>query len=265
MPPLDDFTRKQYSSNHWAKIEDPEKALSQYLVVHNTPFNTNKDLIHERVIGNVQGLNCLDYGCGGGFISIKLAQQGAQVTGVDIELSATKMAAYYATKNGVQQNCNFFTLEQFSKVAVDNFYDVIIAKDIIEHIENDDGFIFELSRLVKRGGRVLFTTQNKASLNYLLEGGYRKYRGGEKNWLGWDETHVRWYTPWSLVNKIQKYGLQPASLHAVYLVPYNILFYLTLGKVKTKSYGLQTLDHLLGKRFPFKFFGFDFILESVKS
>ena len=36
------------------------------------------------------------------------------------------------------------------------------------------------------GGRLLLSTQNSWSLNYLIEGAYRRWWCGERDWMGWD-------------------------------------------------------------------------------
>ena len=69
----------------------------------------------------------------------------------------------------------------------------------------DDGEekIFEdLFNLLKDGGKLILTTQNSFSLNFLIEGTYNKIKNPNKKWLGWDRTHIRFYTP----NKLRKFA-----------------------------------------------------------
>ena len=75
--------------------------------------------------------------------------------------------------------------------------DLVCAIDIIEHIENHLLFLKNMNRHLKKGGLLIINTQNALSLNYLIQGVPRRLRG-DKKWMGWDPTHVRFYTPKSL-------------------------------------------------------------------
>ena len=59
----------------------------------------------------------------------------------------------------------------------DNYADIIIAAEIIEHIKNTDTFIKELKRILKNDGSILITTPNLASYfnRFLLLFGYQPY------------------------------------------------------------------------------------------
>lgn len=59
----------------------------------------------------------------------------------------------------------------------DNFADIIVGAEIIEHIRNTDSFISEMARLVKNDGDILITTPNLSSYfnRFLLLFGYQPY------------------------------------------------------------------------------------------
>ena len=59
----------------------------------------------------------------------------------------------------------------------DNFADIIVAAEIIEHLKNTDTFILELKRIAKAGSDILITTPNLSSYfnRFLLLFGYQPY------------------------------------------------------------------------------------------
>ena len=123
--------RKRYSKVHWARVESPEVALEKYLRVHSSPFNLVMSQLVFRVLGDVKGLRVLDYGCGGGFVSVWAAKHGALVTGVDIEPTALATAQYYADLENQGDLCEFLTVEEFSRELSERAFDLVVAKDIV--------------------------------------------------------------------------------------------------------------------------------------
>jgi 2-polyprenyl-3-methyl-5-hydroxy-6-metoxy-1,4-benzoquinol methylase len=65
-------------------------------------------------------------------------------------------------------------------------YDLIVAKDVIEHISDDVTFLKEASARLSRGGKLLLVTQNDYSLNYVLESPHEVAK--DPSWMGWHPT-----------------------------------------------------------------------------
>ena len=56
------------------------------------------------IINLLDGLNCLDIGCGGGILSEKLRRLGANVTGIDASKSSIDIAKEHAKKSRLEIN-----------------------------------------------------------------------------------------------------------------------------------------------------------------
>lgn len=123
------------------------------------------------------GLNILDIGCGGGILSEPLARLGATVTGIDAcnenILSAQLRAESQHEKTGAECyeriryiNC---TLEDLADVE-DNqeYFDAVVMSEVVEHVNNLDGFLSNSTRLLKNGGFSFVTTINRTTASYLL-------------------------------------------------------------------------------------------------
>src|SRR5439155_266598 len=100
--------------------------------------------------------------------------------------------------------------------------------DVIEHLPDDGGVLRAVARCQQPGDRLFVSTQNRLSLNYLLEGTYHKRWLREEDWCGWDPTHLRFYTPGSLRRRLAQAGYRPTRWWGMFIVPYNILSWLVL-------------------------------------
>jgi SAM-dependent methyltransferase len=138
-------------------------------------------LLQRRLPSNPVGWNILDAGCGTG-INLALLSQFGKVLGVDCSNEAIR---FCHLRN--EKNVHAARLEElpFENAA----FNLITALDVLEHIENDDQAMREVTRVCAPGGYVLITVPVFPSL-----------------WGEHDEVneHVRRYEP----KRIQKLLLQ---------------------------------------------------------
>jgi 2-polyprenyl-6-hydroxyphenyl methylase/3-demethylubiquinone-9 3-methyltransferase len=257
--------RLRYHESHWSREGDASKALEQYLHLASLPFNRVKARLMDRLLGNVAGRTILDYGGGAGIMSIPFAKRGAMVSLVDAEEGALRTAKLYAEKEGITGNVSLICSGGISEELRAKKFDIIVAKDVIEHIENDEEFLRNLSQTQTPGGMLLVSTQNSFSINYLVEGLYQKVWCGNSRWCGWDQTHLRFYTPRSLKNKLLGAGYQPEAWASVFIVPYNILSWCVLLKRQIQLPQLQYIDLMLGDLPPFNRVGWNIIVKARKT
>jgi 2-polyprenyl-6-hydroxyphenyl methylase/3-demethylubiquinone-9 3-methyltransferase len=115
------------------------------------------------------------------------------------------------------------------------------------------------------GGVLVISTQNSLSINYVIQGTYHRVLRGDKKWFGWDETHLRFYTPVGLAKKLRNVGLECEAWRSVYLVPYKIP---RIGTAEKKFYRLDALswiDRTLGGVFPYNRLGWNVIVRARAS
>tara|TARA_B100001248_G_C27255447_1_gene395862 strand:- start:72 stop:830 length:759 start_codon:yes stop_codon:yes gene_type:complete len=113
-------------------------------------------------------LKCLDIGCGGGLLSERIARLGASVTGIDITKSSIKVAKIHALNSGLNINYINTDVSSFIKKYSPKKFDLIIASEVIEHLDNRNLFFKEVSELLKNKGILILTTINKTALSLLL-------------------------------------------------------------------------------------------------
>jgi len=111
-------------------------------------FNRHPIYYQQRVAGlvNISGLKILDIGCGVGTAVFMMHDQGNTVVGWDINKQAIEFCKYKKKKYKLGGT---FTTQQpdFSQ------FDLIIAIDTLEHIQNLYNFLLILGKKMKRGAR----------------------------------------------------------------------------------------------------------------
>ena len=257
--------RLRYDSSHWAREADEQKALDDYLKLGDKVYNRTKFKLFMSLAGDVRGKRILDFGGGAGIVSVPYAKAGAHVTIVDAEANALRTARLYADREGVGERVETIQALSVPASLQTTRFDIVVAKDIVEHVPEDEQLLRDLARCQAPGGTMLLSTQNSQSLNYLIEGSYQKYWCGNKGWLGWDSTHVRFYTSASLRGKLKRAGYRANRWASVFVVPYDILSWLFLGKVRFEVPALHHIDLTLGRVFPFNRFGWNVIVRATRT
>ncbi len=137
------------------KMGDSE-AANRYFSLKNFHFVRDQLL---RFIGSVRGQAILDVGCGTGHFSQPLARDNLLV-GVDISLDML----VYARQKGlavVQSSGKKLPFEASS-------FDLIIANNVIQSIQDGEPFIKELSRVTRPGGRLIVSATNRQNLSLVF-------------------------------------------------------------------------------------------------
>jgi SAM-dependent methyltransferase len=99
----------------------------------------------------------LDIGCGDGYLInlIKNNFPGKKLYGTDISIKAIKL------NSSRYKDIQFFPLDISSKkIDENNKYDVVICSEVIEHLENWEQALKNLSNLINENGYLILTTQS---------------------------------------------------------------------------------------------------------
>ncbi len=244
--------------------KDPKKFLQIYLEKYRTTYYRKKAQEVLRLIPkDLSGKRFLDVGCCAGYLSVIMAKRGATGIGCDISTFAIDAAKLHAKKAGVRKDI-LFKAADATTMGLEGMFDIIIAKDVIEHIKDDVGFLRKLSALLVPGGLLVVTTQNRSCLNYYVEGSLRKLFYPHRQWVGWDPTHLRWYTPASLRKKMRAAGLVAERFSGSYYLPYEMLY----KKVLKRDLGggvMTIIDDVFGGTWPFDRHGWSISVRAKKA
>lgn len=107
----------------------------------------------------------LDVGCGTGNFSIKLAQKGYKVVGIDISQPMLKKARNKLRKTEKNLDIEFRHMDALELDFPDSCFDHAFSMATVEFIPDDkkEKFIKEMLRVVKPGGKILVGTITKDS------------------------------------------------------------------------------------------------------
>jgi 2-polyprenyl-6-hydroxyphenyl methylase/3-demethylubiquinone-9 3-methyltransferase len=197
-------------------------------------------------------------------MSAYCATHGADVVLVDIENAALEAAMTLARRAGVDGRLRCVRSDSFPVELRGGGFDVVIAKDIIEHIEDDDAFLAEVSKCQNRGGMLLLSTQNSLSLNALLGTIWHCWIRRQGRYLGWDPTHLRFYTTMGITRMLAKHAYTVSGISSIYILPYGIcnVHKAWLRPIVSIS---DRFDRLLGGVFPFNRCGWNFVLNATRT
>lgn len=118
-------------------------------------------------IASLAGKRVLDVGCGGGILSEAMAQQGAEVTGIDMAEASLAVARLHLLESGQQVDYQQITAEQLAD-AQPAAFDVVTCLEMLEHVPNPALIVQACHDLVKPGGEVFFSTLNRNPKSYLF-------------------------------------------------------------------------------------------------
>lgn len=111
-------------------------------------------------------IRILDIGCGGGLVSEPLAQAGFQVTGVDASEELIEAAKAHAKK--VKNAPIYRCAEAAALVKEGQRFDVVLALEVIEHVNDPEKFARLCVQLLDKNGLVIFSTLNRTPKAFAL-------------------------------------------------------------------------------------------------
>jgi SAM-dependent methyltransferase len=137
--------------------------LAEFTGERVIPGQVDVDLLNEHLARYTfatrlaRGKRVLDAGCGAGYGSAELAHAAQTVVGVDVAAEAVDFAReHYRLPN--------LRFEQASCAALphrDSIFDLVVAFEVIEHLENWRDFLREARRVLAPNGQFIVSTPNK--------------------------------------------------------------------------------------------------------
>ena len=115
---------------------------------------------------DINQLKILDVGCGGGIVCEPLARLGADITGIDAAQDSIAIAKNHAETRGLKINYQNVSVEALA--AEEEKYDVVLALEIIEHVDNLPLFLESCRKCLKPGGLMILSTLNRNPKSFLL-------------------------------------------------------------------------------------------------
>jgi 2-polyprenyl-6-hydroxyphenyl methylase / 3-demethylubiquinone-9 3-methyltransferase len=116
------------------------------------------EYIEERV--GLKGKRVLDVGCGGGILAESMAARGARVTAIDMAEAPLAVARIHLRESGLEVEYLKSTAENHA-AGHPGAYDAVTCLEMLEHVPDPSQVVAACCRLVRPGGRVVFSTINR--------------------------------------------------------------------------------------------------------
>ena len=102
----------------------------------------------------------------GGILVEPLKRLGASITGIDASETAIKSARLHSRKSNLEINYLVGTID--SLIEQKKLYDLVIASEVIEHVQDPNDFIKGLKKLVRPKGKIILTTLSRSLKSLLI-------------------------------------------------------------------------------------------------
>lgn len=208
--------KKETATTLTADLFPPSANLLYYSLIGQVLKNMRPDLIRElyekeatywwnvckrEMVSALSGRNgpqesrpsgfAIDIGCGGGYTA-KILEPRWRTVAADLSQEALQLSQ----QRGVSRLCQV-DMTRFSLPFKNNSFDLILALDVIEHVEDDVRALAECRRILKDDGLLIVTVPAFMWL-----------------WSPWDDAlgHRRRYTATSLADSLHRAGLAVKKL-----------------------------------------------------
>lgn len=147
MPLQDDTSTRSWQSiaDEWAAHADTNDYRNHFLMPNMLAM-----------VGDVAGLDLLDLGCGEGGYSRELARRGARVVGIDASARLIEVARARAASENVTVDLICANANRLDGIA-DASFDRVLASMSLMDMEDYQGAIREIARVLRPGGELLMS------------------------------------------------------------------------------------------------------------
>lgn len=105
-----------------------------------------------------EGERILDAACGDGTLSLKIAERGCKVHGIDMSKDVIKRAEHLAERERIA--CEFEVGNAEDLPYPDEYFDKIVCSSSLEHFKDDTGALKEMNRVLRTNGIIVLTTDS---------------------------------------------------------------------------------------------------------
>ncbi|NDE90311.1 MAG: bifunctional 2-polyprenyl-6-hydroxyphenol methylase/3-demethylubiquinol 3-O-methyltransferase UbiG [Alphaproteobacteria bacterium] len=162
----EEISRFSALSDEWWNTAGPMAPLHKLNPVR-LDYIKRKIAAHFKALKN---LNIVDIGCAAGLVSENLATWGADkkinVTGIDASEQLITAAQHHAQQSNVAVTYRHADVDTL--VTAKEKYDVVLALEIIEHVDEQAHFVRQAAKLLDKNGLMIVSTLNRSPKGFLL-------------------------------------------------------------------------------------------------
>lgn len=206
------MTKKNIVESQFDKIISENKK-ENYVFELNELGRKDKQIITTLKNFKIKGKNCLDIGPGTGRFVRFLREESAKfICAADISDEALKCCEDYVDQS------QKLDIENEPLEFHDDFFDVVISFEVLEHLRDPRNYLSEIIRVSKDGGLIMFSMPNITSFISRI----RLLIGLLPVAIASDETHVSFYRKKDIRRLFYKFNTEPEFLPtSISLNPFN--------------------------------------------
>jgi ubiquinone/menaquinone biosynthesis C-methylase UbiE len=193
----------------------------------------------------------LDAGCGRGANTIRFAQKGIQVIGIDISEEALKQANRWVNEELLQDRVTLVQGDILALPFKNESFDAIISSDVLSTVSGVDKGIDVMAGLLKKGGVAIIAFPNSISLFwssiFILQKLANILRMKMPEGNKFDRFYYR-----DFKSRVNRSGLKIKGISSVYVIP---MLHLNI---------YNQIEAKVRFKFPFKYLGSHIIIEAIK-
>ena len=122
--------------------------------IHYGPSTPNEDEL--QLLGDLNGKDVLELGCGGAQCSVAFALKGATVTGIDFSSEQLKFAENLASEHNVTVTFYELDVRKLEPIA-DESQDIVFSAFLLLYVEDRKAVFEEAMRVLRPGGLFVFS------------------------------------------------------------------------------------------------------------
>jgi ubiquinone/menaquinone biosynthesis C-methylase UbiE len=148
-------SQQDYLNRYWssAALEWSVSCLKE----HSTTYKTSYKKLFKPYLND--GMKkVLDVGTGSGFLAMLFAEEGYDVTGIDMSNDMLEQAEYCANKLGVK--ASFIQANTENLPFEDETFDLIVCRNVTWIFQDPEKAFREWNRVLVKGGRILYIDAN---------------------------------------------------------------------------------------------------------
>lgn len=223
------FSHGDSNPNFTNSIDEYQPSYLQYLDVSVEDERNHAALLKWiKQFHSVEGQKLLDVGAGSGKLVRFLREKGIDAHG--IEPAAPLFSKFLTNDSCFSQK----TIEEFESTSTKGALDIVLACDVIEHVDRPDILLQRASTLLRQGGLLLVSTPDVGSAFARISG---------KRWHYYNEYHLSYLTRATIGQLAKRVGLRevgftrlPRLKSVGYLFQYLMDFVLGAERITTPQW-----------------------------
>lgn len=237
--PVDNGLYQREAHTWW----DEESFLSILRIAVNPVRLDYLNIVLSKLGMTPQGLRSLDVGCGGGYLPEELTRLGFMVSGVDPALASVAAAQSHAHETGLE--IDYRVAQAESLPFPDGSFDLVTCCDVLEHVQDLDRTLSEITRVLKPGGIFLYDTINRTFMTWLgvifVAQEFPATRFFPPDTHDWS----MFIKPFELVDCLQQHGIVNQDVQGMSSVvnpihQFWLILKLKRGSLTYREYGMRT-------------------------